>query len=413
MTSKTTYLAPNGRGDGGAALSAASMTDFPSDLGAGDAVVIVTPRGRETYFPWRKTLADLPMSGTVDAPASIRFATIGPDGDLDEAPAGYAVARHTRTEFPRQAEPDPSGLPFLVLQSPSHARITGPHFFGAGAKGFYQIAGTARDLAFSNIDARFAGRVIETADNSNISGLLVSNSRVYGAIRGFARFHHLSDAEFSDLDLDGAGVDGGGTRVCQMIAVTAGTNLRFRNVYMRRAANLINALERGSTFVQGDGIVLEEETSASLFDNCHARDMGDAGFDMKCDGITLTRCSTARCKYGVRIWRAQAENRITACHFADPKPRPRNAAACLWVGGRVLIDNSILKTAFDTAAIRFGKGPDTDQPQAVMTGGAIDVTEGAALLAGEPGQLILNNVRLNGTPTTGVMRWTGDRLVRG
>jgi hypothetical protein len=41
------------------------------------------------------------------------------------------------------------------------------------------------------------------------------------------------------------------------------------------------------------------------------------------------------------------------------------------------------------------------------------VTEGAALLAGEPGQLILNNVRLNGTPTTGVMQWTGDRLVRG
>ena len=411
--SKTIYLAPNGRGDGSSPTTPAPMTQFPAGLGAGDAVIIVTPRGRETYVPWRQTLADLPLSGTVDAPVAVTFATIGPDGDLDDTPAAYAVARHTRTEFPRQAEPDPSGQPFLVLQNPTHARISGPHFFGAGAKGFFQIGGTARDLQFTHIDARFAGRVIETTDDSNINGLTISHSRVYGAIRGFARFHHLTDAVFSDLDLDGAGVDGGGTRVCQMIAVTAGTNLRFQNVYMRRAANLINALERGSTFVQGDGVVLEEETSAALFDNCHARDMGDAGFDMKCDGITLTRCSTARCKYGVRVWRARAENRITACHFADPKPRPQNAAACIWVGGRVSIDNSILKTAPDTAAIRFGKGPDTDQRQAVMTGGAIDLTAGGAMLAGEPGQLILNEVRVNGTPTTGVMRWTGDRLIRG
>ena len=418
--SKKIYLTAEGTGDGRTADTAGQLDGFSSSLdaanGPGGAVFMIFPSTRETFWAWEKTQARTSVTGAPDAPFLLAFVTSNPplaESNFNLAPPPFPVLRHLRTDFPVRDMPDPSGLPFLVFENSAYLDVSGPFFHGAGAKGFYRIHGPAKQLRFHNIRAHMAGRVIETDDTAEIDGLSVSNCTAYGVIRGFARFHGLSNALFDTLDLDAAGVDGGGTRVCQLISVVRGTDLKFRNVHLRNGINLINAEERGSTYVQGDGVVLEEETSHASFENCHARDMGDAGFDLKCDGITLEQCSTARCKYGVRIWRARNENRLVSCHFSQPTPRPKNAAACLWVGGRASLEACHLKSAPGTSAIRFGKGPDTKERQVIMKGGDIDLSEGSTLLAGEPGQLVLDHVRLNGSLTTGIARWTGTELLRG
>ncbi|MBV7410311.1 hypothetical protein [Maritimibacter sp. DP1N21-5] len=244
-----------------------------------------------------------------------------------------------------------------------------------------------------------------------MSGLEITRSSGYGLIRGFARFHDLSDALFADLDLDAAEIDGGGTRVCQIISIVAGQDLRFERVHLRNAVNAINAEERGSSYVQGDGVVLEEDTARATFVDCHARDFGDAGFDLKCDGVQLERCSMRRCKYGVRVWRDNPANLLDMCVISDPAPRPENAAACLWLGGQVTLRSCSLATVPEAAVIRFGEGPDTKTRVAHMIGGQIDTSRGGALLAGEAGRLILEDVVLDGTRYSGTAEWTGSRLV--
>lgn len=381
-------------------------------LDPGETILIGFPEGREAPFFWRETVARITVSGSADQPARLAFGQIGEDGDLIAPTADTpAFFRQTGAAFPVQATPDPSGQPFLVLESPQALTLTGPRFDGAGAKGFFRISGRGQGVRITDVHARMAGRVIETEEGSAIDGLEVSRASGFGLIRGFARFHRLTNARFADLDLDAGGIDGGGTRVCQLVSVIAGDGLTFERVHLRRAVNLIDATARGSTYVQGDGIVLEEETANARFTDCHARDLGDAGFDLKCDGILLTRCSMRRCKYGVRVWRNNADNLLDMCVISDPAPRPKNAAACVWVGGQVTLRHCLLATVPDAAAIRFGMGPDTEDRMARMIGGRIDLSAGGALLAGEPGRLELDNVLIDGTPTSGTATWTGDRLI--
>lgn len=298
-----------------------------------------------------------------------------------------------------------------MLQNPRQLLLSGPSFEGAGAKGFLRLAGRGKGVVLTDIHARMAGRAIETERDSVFEDVEISRSSGYGLIRGFVRFHNLSNARFLDLDLDAGGIDGGGTRVCQLISILAGRDLRFERVHLRRAVNVIDAEARGSSYVQGDGIVLEEGTSDVQFTDCHARDFGDAGFDLKSTGVNLLRCSTRRCKYGVRIWRNSSDNLLDMCVLSEPTFRPENAAACLWLGGQVTLRNCALTTGEKSAVIRFGRGPDTQQRLARMFGGRIDSGKGQ-LLSGEPGQLDLVDVLLDGNPVTATAQWTGSRLVR-
>lgn len=381
---------------------------------AGDGGVIVGfPEGRETPVFWRKTQADVSVAGTDNAPFRLHFGTMRDDGGVDPVGQGHPpLLRMSGAAFPTQVQPDPGGQPFVVLNDAKNLEVRGPSFEGSGAKGFFRLQGDGNGLIFSDVHARMAGRVIETEKGTRLRGVEIRDSSAYGLIRGFARFHDLSDAVFSGLDLDAGGVDGGGTRVCQIISIIKGTNLLFDRVHLRRAVNLINAEERGSTYIQGDGIVLEENTARARFIGCHARDMGDAGFDMKCDGIHFEGCSMRRCKYGVRVWRDNPENRLVMCTITDPAPRPRNAAACVWLGGQVTLEGCQLSTVPDSAAIRFGKGHETDTRVATMIGGSISTKAGGDVLAGEPGRLILDGVDLDGERISGTLEWTGRELIR-
>lgn len=68
------------------------------------------------------------------------------------------------------------------------------------------------------------------------------------------------------------------------------------------------AAERGCTYLQSDGLVLEQGTSNVQIPGLSSANLGGGGFDLKSDGVQLAGCSATGGKYGVRIWR---QNRTT------------------------------------------------------------------------------------------------------
>ncbi|MGJ8624631.1 MAG: hypothetical protein ACSHW1_17955 [Yoonia sp.] len=309
------------------------------------------------------------------------------------------------------------GAPFLVLgPESSHLTLTGPVYHRSGGNGFFRLEadGTVQDLTFSNIHATRASRVIESERGTSVEGLVVKDCSAVGLIRGFARFFELSDAEFRNLDLDADYLDGGGGAVCQIISVVAGRDLDFRNIRLAKAVNLLAAEERGSPYIQGDGIVLEEETANVTIEDCHAEDMGDGGFDLKTQGVQLRRCTTVRCKLGIRIWSHNPANTMDACIMTDPVSRPDNDGSCLWLAGMLTGTDCELRARTPrTAPIRFGNGNDNSLGAAlVLRGGLIEYDESAELVVGSPGQIELENVTINGYEESGRYDWNGRSLRR-
>jgi hypothetical protein len=356
--------------------------------------------------------------GTPEAPLRLRFGAVTPEGGFAQ-PATLAdtpLLRMTGSETAPGERPDVGGSPFLVLGArSSHLHVSGPAYDRSGGAGFFNIAagGTLENLAFADIHARLAGRVIETEEGTALRGVLVERCTALGLIRGFARFRELSEGEFRDLDLDADFIDGGGGAVCQILKVDRGRDLVFRGIRLAKAVNSLAAEERGSSYIQGDGIVLEEETAAVRIADCHAFDMGDGGFDLKSEGVHMTDCTATRCKLGIRIWSHHPDNLIERCTVTEPVWRPENDGACLWVAGRLTAQDCTLHAAGEMSPIRFGAGPDgTPEGRLRIAGGEITHAEGVGLAVGSPGEIELENVRVNGTETSGRFRWTGWRLRR-
>lgn len=366
---------------------------------------------------WEGTQVAWNGGGTEEAPVHIIFGR--PEGDgaagLAEAYRDPPLLHMEGNETGPDERPDVGGDPYMVFgPDSSHLRVAGPVYRRSGGDGFFKIdaGATVRDLVFSDIHARRAGRVIETEEGTAVRDLLVERCSALGLIRGFARFHDLSDAEFRDLDLDADFIDGGGGAVCQIISVTRGTGLEFRNLRLAKAVNSLAARERGSTYIQGDGLVLEEETRDVRIDDCHAFDMGDGGFDLKSEGVHLTNCTATRCKLGIRIWSHHPDNLVEACTVTEPVRRPFNDGSCLWVAGNLTVRDCTLVSAEDMSPIRFGPGPDgTPEPTLRIQGGAITLAEEAGLVIGSPGAIELENVQINGLETSGRFYWTGLEML--
>ena len=141
---------------------------------------------------------------------------------------------------------------FALVDGASHLRISGFRIDGTSADGFFKFrgkdaAGTYQDIVLTGIEARNVGRVIESERGARLQNVLVADCRAVGIVRGFARFRHLSDSMFSNLDLDAAKMDAGGEDVCQLIAVTAGENLLFENIVLRNAIDQPPRLDFGSS----------------------------------------------------------------------------------------------------------------------------------------------------------------------
>ncbi|SOB91585.1 hypothetical protein SAMN05877809_101387 [Rhodobacter sp. JA431] len=409
------HISGAGRGAGHSWQDAMPLSALEAALAAiepDDELLIGFPRDRETPLFWRETEAVLRRSGLASRPIAISFGFIGGEGTLVPAnPAnGWAQLRRGGSGWPSRTNPDLEGPPFLRLVDASYLTLSGPVAEGAPQNGLLLLEGALDSLTLRDLHLRHAGRVIETTRGTNLTRLCIENCSALGLGRGFARFHSLSNAVLRDLWLDAGFTDGGGTRVLQLISVVAGENLRFENVTLRNAVSAIDAEARGSSYVQGDGIVLEEETRAARFFNCHAVNMGDAGFDLKCDGIEMTDCSMHGCKYGVRIWRNNPNNKLTRVTMTAMRPRARNAAACMWLGGQATLTDCHLIAGAGSAAIRLGKGPDTTERRATLIGGEIDTAGGGSFLAGEPGEVVLRDVLLDGRAITGLASWDGQTV---
>lgn len=388
-----------------------ALGDALAEARPGDDVLVGFARDRENPWFWHGTQARLSGSGLPDRPLRLSFGFRGDDGVVvaPDPATGWALLRRTEAPWPSRTKPDLAGSPLLILDGASQISLSGPLASGAPGTGLIALSGAIDGLTIRDLHLRHGGRAIDSAEGSRLTGLHLEGCSGLGLGRGFARFHSLSHSLLRNLVLDAALTDGGETRVVQLIWVGAGEDLRFEHLRLRNAVSARGAMARGSGYVQGDGVVLEADTRNARFFNCHAEEMGDAGFDLKCDGVEMSDCSTRNCKYGVRIWRGGAENRLSRLSLSAPRARAENAGACLWMGGRAVLSDCLLRGGPDSAVIRFGKGLDGLTPGLRMTGGAVE-TAGGSFLAGDPGEVILREVRVDGRRITGRALWDGREI---
>ena len=297
------------------------------------------------------------------------------------------------------------GSSFIAIANgASHLRLSGFQVDGTPADGFFKFrakqATTFTDIAISGIEARNVGRIIETERGAMLRNLLISDCRAVGIVRGFARFRDLTDATFRNLELDADNMDGGGKNVCQLISLAAGENVLFENVTLRNAKNEPPPPKQGKEpgYVQGDGIVCERKTSNVTVRNCHARNMGDGGFDLKTTNVTMEDCTTDSCKFGARIW---ATGVIRRCDFRNPVSRNETMGACVQAGGTLEITDTKMQAGPGTVAVSLSYKKDQKPPLVVMRGGSIETSgDGAVAHCNGDGVLEVYDVMVNGKPTT-------------
>ncbi|AHM03561.1 hypothetical protein roselon_01170 [Roseibacterium elongatum DSM 19469] len=399
------------------ALPLSRLNRLAASARPGQSIFVGVPEA-ETPHPWSGQQLRWAVSGTPGDAISLHFGALR-EGEGFHQPdhAGEApVLQMIGNETGPDERPDVGGAPFVVFQeNSSNLAISGPSYLRSGGNGFFNLdtGGEMRNLSFADIHAVNVGRVIETEQGTSVRGLMVERCSTLGMIRGFARFHDLFDAEFRDLDLDADFVDGGGGAVCQMISVKRGSDLSFRNLRLVKAVNSLAAEERGSTYIQGDGLVLEEETRNVRIEDCYAADMGDGGFDLKSEHVYMANCRTERCKLGIRIWSHHPDNLIENCVMSEPVTRPHNDGSCLWLAGNLTARNCSLNSAGSMSPIRFGAGADgTPDSHLRIQGGEISYDARERLVTGTAGDLELENVMVNGVETSGRFHWTGRRLRR-
>jgi hypothetical protein len=286
----------------------------------------------------------------------------------------------------------------------SNIKVSGFRIDGTSADGFFKFGGkkeqpqTYSNISFSDIQAANVGRVIETQNGVTLDHLTISDCSAKGIVRGFARFYTLTNATFSNLDLDADNFDGGGKNVCQIISIVAGENITFENVTLRNAVNEKNAglRDHGAGYVQGDGIVTEGKTQNLTIRKCHAEGMGDAGFDLKTTNVTIEDSSSKGCKYGVRIW-SRGDNVIRGSSLLAPRSRGTTSGACIQAVGTVDIhDSKFEASAPDTEVFNLQR---KKEPGIIRVfGGSVNVGNGAKLATGQPGGILeLHDVAVNGT----------------
>jgi hypothetical protein len=346
---------------------------------------------------------NLSVSGDKDNPLFVQAGLMAGDRNISaSAPAEGAPV------FLKSARPwslanfgKHSAACFFAFNSgASHLRISGFRADGTSPDGFFKFRGkqpaTYDDITISDIEARNVGRVIETERGATLQGLLITDCRAVGIVRGFARFRNLSDSALRNLDLDAANMDAGGKNVCQIISLETGDNVLFENVVVRNALNTPPMKNGKPGYYQGDGIVTERKTSKVVIRRCEASGMGDGGFDLKTTDAVIEDSKTDSCKYGARIW-SESNNVIRRCEFRNPKSRGNIQGACIQAGGRLQIIDTKLHAGPGTSAINLHQSSKGNPPLVVMQGGSI-TTEGDGVVVSTSGAgvLELHNVTVNG-----------------
>jgi hypothetical protein len=391
------------------ALAFDAITGYVGLAMPGDAFLVGFDRDREDPVFWSGTPIPLDRSGEPDFPIRIAAGYISQPDNVQ--PSGMRVNfRRSGLGQLRRTNPDIGGAALILLRNgASNVQLSGFGFAGASGDGLIGFGdadsgGPFSDIRISGLSGTYAGRVIESHERARIGRLIVEDCDAYGLVRGFARFFELSNSVLRNLHLDAGGVDGGGSATTQLIRVVKGDNVLFEHIWLGDAVNGLATEERGSDYVQGDGIVCEEETSGFVFRDCHARGMGDGGFDLKTQNVLMEDCSTTGCKNGARIW-SRSSNVLRRCSFTNPISLRELSSSIQCRGTAELIDCR-LHAGSEAGIIRFTKG-DGDGPKVSMHGGEILMEEGALLIQGDAGTLELDGVKVNGETRTDTIVSTG------
>jgi parallel beta-helix repeat protein len=297
------------------------------------------------------------------------------------------------------------GAPFRLTGGASYLTFSGFRIDGASADGFVKFAsGAFSDLTISGFSARNVGRVIECERETSARNLVIEDCDAVRISRGFARFRRLDHSVLRNLILDADRVDLGGANVTQLIAISAGSDVRFENIQLRNAVNV-------REYVQGDGLVCERGTSRFSIRNCHAQGMGDGGFDLKTTDFVMEDCSASDCQYGIRIWSA-SRNVLRRCTVRSPRRSGRLAPACIEAHGRAELAGCQLQAGQDASVFRFSESAE-GAPLLRVHGGAIRLDGNARLVTGAPSGVVeLHDVAVNGEMRSG--RYTaGQAEARG
>jgi hypothetical protein len=346
------------------------------------------------------------VSGDEDNPLFVQAGMIAGEQTLAAAAGVQAVQFKSARAWSVESFGRRGSSFFAIGGGASHLRLSGFRVDGTPADGFFKFRGkqatTFSDIVISGIEARNVGRIIETERGATLHKLTVSDCRVVGIVRGFARLRNLVDSVLRDLELDAANMAAGSKNICQLIAMSAGENVLFENITLRNALNQPPPPKEGQEpgYVQGDGIVCERQTRNITVRNCHASNMGDGGFDLKSTNVTMEDCTTDSCKFGARIW-AEGENVIRRCDFRNPVSRNDTMGACVQAGGTLEIVDSRLQAGPGTVAVGLSHKKDRTPPLVIMRGGAIETADddGVAHCNGD-GVLEFHEVMVNGVPTT-------------
>ncbi|MDY0872563.1 hypothetical protein [Dongia rigui] len=375
--------------------------------GPGDALLLAVDPAKPALFELgrKKPQVFLRNAGTADAPIIVMAGVVNDAGALalpagDDAGAQFrSVAPWSVAEFNRG-----KGAPFFIgiEKGAAHALLAGFRMEGTSGDGFFKFrSGKTKSadfngFTFADIAGTNVGRVIETDEGSRLRNITVRDCRAFGIIRGFARFHDLSQAVFRNLDLDANNLDAGAKNVCQLIAITKGSDILFENVKLSNAISTKTLADGSPGYTQGDGIVTESGTSRVTIRNCHGSNMGDAAFDLKTRNVTIEKSGSDNCKFGARIW-AMGDNLIRDCDFREPVSRGNSAGCCVQVTGQCEIVDTKLQAGDGTFAFGLNKLKSMEPPVIRMHGGAIDLRQGATLAhSNATGVIELHDVAVNG-----------------
>lgn len=354
------------------------------------------------------------VSGSADQPLLLLAGTPSGAAELtmtsgdDAAPGFVGNPAWTRESYGKQ-----KGAPcFIALErGVSNIVLAGFSFASSSGDGFIKFRiGKGKPATFSAIrigglSGEMVGRAIETDRGASIDGLVMEDCRAIGIARGFARFRDLKHAALRRLHLDAGGLDFGVKDPCQLIAIEKGDDLLLEDVTF---LNAISSHE--GHYTQGDGLVCERGTSNLTLRRCHGAGMGDAAFDLKTDNVTMEGCSTENCKFGARLW-THSRNIIRDSSFKNPVTQGGTRGACVQASGNLEIVNSTFQAGKDTAALALHTLKGGKPPVVRMTGGAIQLDDGAALAsANGKATLELNDVVVNGESRSGIFELEREAL---
>jgi hypothetical protein len=344
-------------------------------------------------------------SGSNDAPIIIAAgATAGVEGLNLPSVAGDDMQFRSVAPWSVKTFGKTKGPPFFIgiENDASHILLAGFRMEGTSADGFFKFrSGKIRsadfdDITFSDVDAVSVGRVIEADEGSRLTNITVRNCRAFGIIRGFARFHNLSQSTLRDLDLDANHLDAGAKNVCQLIAVEKGADILFENILLKNAISTKTLPDGSPGYTQGDGIVCEKGTKRVRIRNCHGSSMGDAAFDLKTVDVTVEDSSSEDCKFGARVWSA-GKNLIRNCTFIRPVTRAATEGCCIQVSGQCDVVDTKLQAGDGTFALGLNRLKRGEPPIVRLHGGSIQL-DGEAGLArtNATGTVELHDVAVNG-----------------